>query len=426
MEKILIISSISPSVGPAAIAYEKFGALRRAGYDVDILSLEFDKRFPEVIGVLSRNRLVSKFQKALLYLRRRIIHLRLNRLSGYYFFYRWEEIPEVPVWWILRRIQRQYDLVDIVFWQEMLSFRSIRQIYRKLHCKIRFTCVDYSPMSGGCHFTNGCERYKMGCGHCPGIQSAQTEDFTSHNVRYRKKVLQEVRPYVSVNDYMYEFFFRQSYLYKDYDRMIRSFPWIDINVYKRKDIETFREEHIPMGKEFIIFAGAQNIRDERKGFKYLFEALQILRQKIGEERAHKVLVMTVGRNGKDFAEHSPFDCIDFGYVGTERLVELYNVAGVFVCPSVDDAGPLMVSYAIACGTPVVTFEMGAALSVVKDCGTGYCARIQDSEDFAQGIKWMYEMTTQERLALSERCVHFTETYLSERAFVEMYSKIFIC
>ena len=423
-KRILIVSSVSPSVGPAIIAYEKFQALKRAGYDVDILSLEFDERFPEVVGVLNRNKVVSKIQKAILLLRRRIICLRMNQLPGYCFFHRREEFPEVPVRWLLKNIKRQYDLVDIVFWQKMLSFKSIRAIYRKLNCKIRFSCVDFSPMSGGCHFTNGCNRFKTGCGHCPGIQSTKMEDLTSHNVRYRQQVLQEVRPYVSVNDYMYEFFFRQSYLYKDYDRMIRSLSLIDINVYKRKDIEAFRDEYLPGGKTFIIFAGAQSIRDERKGFKYLFEALKILRRKIGEEDAHKVLVITAGRGGKAFAEQAPFDCLDFGYVNTGRLVQLYNVADVFVCPSVNDAGPLMVDYSIACGTPVVAFEMGAALSVVKDRGTGYCARLRDSGDLARGIQRIYEMPEEERVDLSEKCLRFAENNLSEHAFVSNYSHIF--
>lgn len=73
----------------------------------------------------------------------------------------------------------------------MLSYRTIEEIYDKLHCVFRFNMVDYSPMSGGCHFTGNCEGYQHACGCCPAFESQDPNDFTHQNVMYRERVLKK-------------------------------------------------------------------------------------------------------------------------------------------------------------------------------------------------------------------------------------------
>ena len=53
----------------------------------------------------------------------------------------------------------------------------------------------------------------------------------------------------------------------------------------------------------------------------------------------------------------------------EELVELYNVADVFVNPTLEDNFPTTNIEAIACGTPVVTFDSGGSSEIIDDtCG----------------------------------------------------------
>ena len=72
----------------------------------------------------------------------------------------------------------------------------------------------------------------------------------------------------------------------------------------------------------------------------------------------------------------------------------------------------MVNQSLCCGTPVVAFEMGAALESIYNRNTGYCARLKDAEDFAQGIDNIYRMSTMERIKMKERCRSFAVSHFS--------------
>ena len=147
---------------------------------------------------------------------------------------------------------------------------------------------------------------------------------------------------------------------------------------------------IPEEKTKIVFFGSQSLNDSRKGMKYLFEAFHILRHKMGSA-ADSVFVLAAGRNFDAIKEKIPFCTKGLGYVAMNELPAIYSLATCFVCPSINDAGPMMVNQSLCCGTPVVGFEMGAVLQVVKDKGTGFCVKPKDSEALAEGIMQVLQM-----------------------------------
>ena len=77
--------------------------------------------------------------------------------------------------------------------------------------------------------------------------------------------------------------------------------------------------------------------------------------------------------------------IAIGSLDIKNLIKAYNAASVFVCPSIDDAGPTMVNHSIACGTPVIAYNQGTALDVLEDGYNGFKAEVGDYEAFAQSI-----------------------------------------
>ena len=60
------------------------------------------------------------------------------------------------------------------------------------------------------------------------------------------------------------------------------------------------------------------------------------------------------------------------------------MSDVFLSPSIQDAGPMMLNQALMCGTPAVAFNIGVAYDIIND-KTGYLAKYRDSEDFCKGI-----------------------------------------
>ncbi|MFC1760092.1 glycosyltransferase, partial [Candidatus Neomarinimicrobiota bacterium] len=87
----------------------------------------------------------------------------------------------------------------------------------------------------------------------------------------------------------------------------------------------------------------------------------------------------------------------------ERLASAFQAADLFVCPSIEDAGPMMINQSIMCGTPVVSFKMGVALDLIHTGITGYRATLRDINDMATGIKYILELDEKSYCKISQNC-----------------------
>lgn len=293
---ILVLTSVNPHKGPAVVAETAYQAFLHQGFDVDFMCPYPVDGHPEYLHIYNgkKNKFGLLFHPIVLMTKicNRILKQMGMRQqqSGYYFFYRKETNPPIPVKHVINSIRKSYDVVFVVFWQGMLSFQTIEAIYDKFDSQFYFWCVDYSPMSGGCHFIGDCQKYVTGCGACPAIYSKNEKDFTHFNVEYRKQVYEKVKPIVMGNTYMMRFYDR-SYLLKDYDRKMRCLPLVDNNMYSPRNKIFVRQKYkIPENKKFLIFFGSQSLNDERKGIRYLLKALSILYDRLNNEERNNILL----------------------------------------------------------------------------------------------------------------------------------------
>lgn len=415
--RVLIISSLTLSSGPGVIAGQYYEALKKKGVEVDLMLKFPDTRRPEALYVVREGYDNNFFVR----LRRRLQRMidgvkRINPTNV--FFYTKEIYPPVPPSKVLSAIKKEYDLVVIVFWQVLLSFETIQKIYDRLHCQIQFLGVDYSQMSGGCHFIGACERYKIGCGKCPGIYSNKENDFTAWNVKYRKKVYDNVRPIVFGNQYMHEFY-KESYLLKDANTELNKGIIIDTDVFRPLCKEELQKKYdIPQEIKYIVLFGCQSLSNENKGMSYLIDALAKLYELLGHESG-QVLVMAVGNDFSKIRNQISFPTRELGFVALDDLPGIYSMATFFVCSSINDAGPMMVNQSLCCGTPVVGFDMGAVKQSVKDKGTGICVPLKDTDALAKGMLQMIRMDKNDYLSMSKRARNLSLEYFSFDAQADM-------
>lgn len=400
--KILYISSANFSRGPGAIAWTHVSHLREEGYDVDVLTLHYQEEHPDFLCVYDKS-IISRVKRRAKYFIKTHFGKRLPG-SPHHFFYEDEKNPPVSVNSVLKRINKPYDLVIIYFWQEMLSFKTVEAIYDRLNNPVVFfIAADYSHMSGGCHFMAGCQRYQIGCGCCPAFNSHDENDFTHRNVVYRQRFYKKVRPIiVGSNSYMMSFY-KKSFLLKD-AILEKGGPGFDSRMFHPIDKDLLRKRYnISNDVTFIIGFGCQKLTDKRKGVSYLIEALNKFYCSLTDEEKKSILVVAIGTSFEEIRNSIPFQSLGLGTIPFSELSEFYSLLDIFVCSSVDDAGPSMVLQSISCGTPVVGFEMGAVLDHVKRKGTGYCARLKDTDDLAHGMDEFFRLTDKERQAVSKKC-----------------------
>lgn len=104
---------------------------------------------------------------------------------------------------------------------------------------------------------------------------------------------------------------------------------------------------------------------------------------------------------------------------------LYSAVDILVVPSRGEAFGQTASEAQACGTPVAAFKIGGLSDIVKHKHTGYLAEPFDTEDLAEGIKWILSHSTSEGLgkAARERALQKFSYEVVSSQYQELYKKL---
>jgi len=265
--------------------------------------------------------------------------------------------------------------------------------------------VDMNHFTGGCHFAWECEGYIKGCNECPAIIS----DFGKEKakINFETKYLNASKgnfKIISGSGWTLKQA-KASKIYKNQSEFYNINSLIDTEIFNNKSRSFAKQIFSLSDSTFYILMGCQNSNNKRKGFEYLIESLQILHQSLNKEQKSKVKVLLVSRlNNKQFDE-IPFEKEYIDYINDYRLLSLlYQASDLFVNSSIEDSGPMMVSEALACGTPVVGFDMGVVNNMVITGFNGYKAKLKDAKDLAFGMQHVFELSKNDYAIYSQNGV----------------------
>jgi glycosyltransferase involved in cell wall biosynthesis len=248
--------------------------------------------------------------------------------------------------------------------------------------------ADQDPMTGGCHYSFDCRGYQDQCGCCPQLGSTEKNDY-SHEIWRRKEQYLSQIPICFIAPTSWGVNrIAQSSLFRRHRVELIPYP-IDTSIFRPIDREIARDLlHLPFDKK-VIFFGATYLEDRRKGMKQLLAALERLGELIDSGdwlKRDDLFLFVAGLNGKDLMSQINLPGKYSGLLNDELTLALaYQAADIFICPSIEEAGPLMIPEAMLCGAPVVAFNTGGAPDLIETMKNGYLARLGDPFDFAQGI-----------------------------------------
>lgn len=268
----------------------------------------------------------------------------------------------------------------------------VRTLQELTGAKVYYWMIDEACLSGGCHFPWDCEGYKTGCADCPMTKSHIIKSIVHKNFLYKQHYIPADAEVVLPTE-IDRIRFEQSLLWKGHQwhKMIEIVN--EEMFYPSEDTQALKKDlGLPTDKRLLLL-GSANLSEERKGMRVLIEALQKI------DRTDIVCVV-IGSQDKLAIE---LPNIRLGRVDIPTLAKLYRIADIFVCPSLEDSGPQMINQSIMSGTPVVAFEMGVALDIVKTGETGYLAKWNDADDLAKGINQLLDMPTNQFEQMRKNC-----------------------
>ena len=348
--------------------------LIRIGSDFDVAEHGLESRLMDNHGLASRRatkRLVQQIEE----IKPDIIHL--HNIHGYYLNYR------------------------ILF--EYLNATNIPLVW---------TLHDCWSFTGHCahYVTASCELWKTGCSQCP-LKNDYPKSFvdrSARNFRLKKDLFTANKNLhlIAVCDWLGGMVGRS--FFSDMDlRVIKN--GIDVNVFKPNDASG----KVGVNKKKTVL-GVSSVWHKDKGLFDFYRLRELL--------PSDYEIILVGLSKKQIRD------LPCGISGIERtesvmdLVNLYSQSDVFVNPTYADTFPTVNLEALACGTPVITYNTGGSPEAIDD-QTGLVIEQGNVAMLAAAIKEMCENPQVYSTKCRERAVQFFDMRDKYAEYFDVYDSI---
>ncbi|MDY7014865.1 MAG: glycosyltransferase family 4 protein, partial [Cyanobacteriota bacterium] len=256
---------------------------------------------------------------------------------------------------------------------------------------IVWTLHDMWPFTGGCHYSQTCDRYTQSCGACPKLNSTRDRDLSRWVWQRKARAWSNLNLTIVTPSHWLAECARASSLFRHLPVEVIANS-LDTRIYQATDKQLAKKQlGFPQNKQIILFGAILATRDRRKGYHLLKAAIQQLAL---SPRSRNLEVTIFGASQPENAPNFGLKTRYCGTVDDDRSLSLlYSAADVFVAPSLEDNLPNTVMEALACGTPCVAFKTGGIPDLIEHQHNGYLAQPFVIEDLAQGITWILENET---------------------------------
>ncbi|MEQ1620723.1 MAG: glycosyltransferase family 4 protein [Methylococcales bacterium] len=404
--KVLTLNFSDSKGGAARAAYRIHQALRRHGIDSSMRVNQATTGDWTVQGPRSKwDKAMARLRPSLDILPNSLIN---TGISGF------QSIALLASSWPERINNSDADIAHL-HWinAEMMSIGDIGRIRKP----IVWTLHDMWAFCGSTHYSDT-SRWKEGytSGNLPAGEAGYDLDRWVWQRKFKawQRAIQIVTPSRWLAECV-----QQSALMRDWPVSVIPNA-IDTDIWKPIDKRLARSLlGLPVDVPLLLFGAIDGEQDPRKGFDLLRAALDHLRGQID------------GLQLAIFGQHAPRNPEDLGfpvhYTGPLHddlcLQVLYNAADLLVIPSRQDNLPNTGVEALACGTPVLAFDVCGLPDIVQHQQTGYLAKAFDTEQLASGIQWILE-DTKRHSTLSTNARADAVARFSYPAIAQEYLKIY--
>ena len=292
-----------------------------------------------------------------------------------------------------------------------INLRMLFNYIKRKRIKVVWTLHDCWSFTGGCsHFAYAnCSKWKSGCGHCSQLKSYPASLVDTSKWLWKKKQkwftgvddLTIVTPSIWLSNLV-----KESFLSCYSIRVINN--GINLNVF-RPTPSNFRERYNIADNDVVLLGVAYNW-GVKKGLDVFIE--------LSRRLTTRYKIVLVGTN-ESIEEQIPQNIICIRKTNSQdELAQIYTSADLFVNPTREDNFPTVNIEALACGTPVLTFDTGGSPEMIDaECGCVVpCGNIDAMEQEIIRITRTHPFS-------SEYCVQKGSQYSCEDRF-EDYVKFF--
>jgi glycosyltransferase involved in cell wall biosynthesis len=292
---------------------------------------------------------------------------------------------------------------------------------KKLGVPIVWTLQDMWPFTGGCHYSQTCDRYTQSCGNCPELTSHKQRDLSNWVWQRKAKAWKNLDLTIAAPSQWIADCAQKSSLFRDLQVEVIPFC-LNTQKYRPISQKTARDAlNLPDDKLLILFGALRATDDYRKGFHLLQAAIQELNLSGWGTKAEIAV----------FGSPEPENPIDLGFKihyldhlsDDLSLALVYSAADVMIVPSLQESFGQTASESLACGTPVVAFNATGLKDILDHRINGYLVEPYQVDDLARGIAWVLE-DPERRQLLRQNARKKAETSFSLNLQAQQYTTLY--
>jgi glycosyltransferase involved in cell wall biosynthesis len=291
-----------------------------------------------------------------------------------------------------------------------LNIEMLFDYIRKHDIKVVWTLHDCWAFTGHCAYFDmfGCEKWKTGCYDCERIK-AYPKSFTDNsqdNWNRKKKLFSYenmvlVTPSIWLKNKMAESFFK-------------SIPTIVIN--NGIDLDSFFPKtgmvNNEISKKKIVLGVASEWREEKGLYDFI---------KLSKQLPNNYVVVMIGTD-KKIDKLLPSSIISIHRTQSiQELSEYYSLADVFVNLTKEDNFPTVNIEALACGTPVLTYNTGGSPEII-DSTCGLVIEKNNISMMTEAVVNVCEHKSYSAQACRERALSYTKEVMINK-YINLYERI---
>lgn len=361
----VLLLSTSDRGGAANACIQLHQGLLKIGVNSKVLVLQKTKdTIPEVYCFLELYKprtflkRIKKAPKVLLFKRRRKRKKKGRPIHEMFsFFESLHDITKHPL----------YEWAEVINIHWVANYLDYPSFFRKNTKPVIWTLHDMLLFTGGYHYAKNFpfDAYK---------------DLIEENYQLKNKIFaQQKFQVVSPSKWLYNEAQNAREIYPLAEHKLIPYG-INVDVFKPySPIEEARAEfNLPTDKKIILFVAA-SVDSTRKGINYLLNAIKIL--------PRKDFTLAIMGNNAEKLQLDPEQTHLLGYRSDpSEMARIYSAADLFVIPSTEDNLPNTVLESIACGTPVVGFDIGGIPDMIWPGKNGEICSEMGAEALAKSIR----------------------------------------
>ena len=244
-----------------------------------------------------------------------------------------------------------------------------------------WTFHDCSPFTGGCIYPMHCNKFEKGrCGGCPQLENWPLNtriDRTGYMQNYKIAIINKSISLVICPSHWIANQARLAGISAEIAVIPNS---VDTEIFKPKNSNTIRAAlGLPL-EGFFVLISAMDMKDLRKGAALAVESLKKVE--------HSLNVVIVGKNSNLVDAPTQHRYFFFNHTtDQEKMSDFYCACDIFLFTSIADNCPLATIESLACGTPVIAFDIGGINEIVKHEHNGWLSKPADVNSLVSGISF---------------------------------------